>query len=351
MARPKKYTVPYKIPQPNNMGMVRYILAFAVVVAHFNLLYGMQIPCPVTSAEGVGGFFALSGFLIYGSYLRKDNVRSYVASRAVRLLPAYFSTVLLFAIALVAVSSLSAADYFGSAHFWKYLAANLIFMNFLEPTLPGVFESGNLFPQVNWSLWTMKVEWLLYLSVPIVAFCIKKFRWKATWTFAVVYILSIAYQILFQHLYARTGDELYAILGRQVGTQLAYFYAGAFIYFCLDAFLEYKWWIIAAAVAAFIWSGCDPCVSPFLRPMSLAVIVVWLSMIGRWGAWEGRLDNVSYNIYLLHFPVIQLCFYWDVAAFAGQWGAFLIVVAAIVALSAAMNAWIEKPIQKLFRRR
>lgn len=86
--------VPYSIPVPNNMGMVRYLLAFAVVVAHFNGLVGADIRFPFTSYTAVGGFFALSGFLIYGSYLRRRNLRAYIVSRMVRLLPAYFFIVL-----------------------------------------------------------------------------------------------------------------------------------------------------------------------------------------------------------------------------------------------------------------
>lgn len=35
MALPKPNIVPYSIPVPNNMGVVRYVLAFSVIVAHF----------------------------------------------------------------------------------------------------------------------------------------------------------------------------------------------------------------------------------------------------------------------------------------------------------------------------
>lgn len=67
----KPNTVPYNISVPNNMGMVRYVLAIAVIIAHYNELVGANIYFPVTSYVAVGGFFSLSGFLIYGSFLKK----------------------------------------------------------------------------------------------------------------------------------------------------------------------------------------------------------------------------------------------------------------------------------------
>lgn len=49
MALPKPNIVPYSIPVPNNMGVVRYVLAFSVIVAHFNTLVGGDVWFPITS--------------------------------------------------------------------------------------------------------------------------------------------------------------------------------------------------------------------------------------------------------------------------------------------------------------
>lgn len=291
---------------PNNMGMVRYALALIVVMAHFQLLTGYSLAFPFSSFSAVGGFFALSGFLIYGSFIRKPDLKAYVISRARRLLPAYWITVLFFAIVLCAVSSLSVSDYFTSASFRRYLVSNLAFLNFLQPTLPGVFE-GFEHDAVNGSLWTLKVEWCLYFSVPAVAWLTRRLKARPTVMFVAIYLAACVYRMIFLYLYGETGSKVYEILGRQFFGQLSYFYAGVLCYYWFDLLMRYKWPVIAVAVSVILTVDALPYdFFIFLHPAALAVIVVWFSMVGKWGTWEGKRDNVSYNIYLIHFPVIQV---------------------------------------------
>ncbi len=73
-------------------------------------------------------------------------------------------------------------------------------------------------------------------------------------------------------------------------------------------------------------------------------------MVGRWGTFEGRRDNVSYNMYLVHGPILQLAAYFDLSSLLGMWGCFLISLLVIILLSLAINVCVEKPIQHRFRR-
>lgn len=326
---------PYTVPVPNNMGIVRYILALAVVIDHFNLLTGSSVPFPVSSYQGVGGFFALSGFLIYGSYLRKGSALQYFYSRARRILPAYWMTVLLCAMGLSLVSTEGVRDYFTSAHFWRYLGANMSFLNFLEPTLPGVFADSVL-PAADASLWTMKVEWCLYATPPLVVWLLRRTRLRGPVMFAAIYVLACAYRALFVWLYERTGTEFYNILGRQFLGQLSYFYAGVLWCRFLPVLLRRKalWgiaWLSLMACADYI-----PAYGLWLEPAVMATAVVWVSMVGRWATWEGRRDNVSYNIYLLHWPVIQLLVQFGAASLPAA-ASLPIALAATLALSLLMN--------------
>ena len=328
--------------------MVRYVLALAVVIAHYNTLVGANIWFPFSSYMAVGGFFALSGFLIYGSYLRKRNLRSYVSSRMIRLLPAYFFTVLACAIGLVFVSKFGASHYFSSVAFWKYLGANLSFMNFLQPTLPGVFPEFEI-PAVNGALWTLKVEWMLYLSVPLTVWLISKTKNRATLTFFLIFLISAIYRFGFRHLYESTGQEIYNILGRQVFGQLTFFYCGVIIYYWYDVFMRYRWQLLSVSLILIIFPVRAYDLDILTDPAAFSTLVIFFSMCGRWGTWEGKHDNVSYNMYLVHFPICQLAAYFGLKPIAGLWGCFFIVVTATILLSVFMNYFIERPIQRFFK--
>lgn len=345
----KPNKVPYSIPVPNNMGMVRYILALAVVIAHYNILTGGNIYFPFSSYVAVGGFFSLSGFLIYGSYLKKENFRTYILSRMIRLLPAYFFIVLLCAVGLCFVSSRTIPEYFADSQFWKYLGANLTFMNFLQPTLPGVFD-GMEIRAVNGSLWTLKVEWMLYLSVPLVVWAVKKFHNRGTLTFVLIFLVSAAYRLLFRYLYDATGQEIYNILGRQMFGQLTYFYCGVMIYYWYDVFMRYRWQLMACALILLMLPAyrCD--LDILIDPVAFSILAIGLSMTGRWGTWEGRHDNVSYNMYLVHFPICQLAAFYNLKSCAGEWGAFAVILTATVLLSVFINHCIEKPLQRAVKK-
>lgn len=317
------------------MDFVRYILAMSVIIAHFNELCGGDIYWPLSSGFAVGGFFTMSGFLVYGSYERHKNFKKYVASRAFRILPPYFLIVLLCAFGLVAVSTLSAKEYFLSSDWVKYLLANLSFLNFLHPTLPGVFEGPEYFePAVNGSLWTMKVEWCLYLSVPVVAWVILKLRKVNKFViFWAVIILSLGYKWLFNELGEATGNHMYEILERQVFGQLAYFYVGVIIYYALDSFLRYKYVILAALVVVLSLQNVIPDYQIFLSPIANGVLVMWVSLVGRWGKYFSQHDNVSYDMYLFHYPILQLGVYFGLIGRCGEAWAFVIVTIATIVLS------------------
>jgi peptidoglycan/LPS O-acetylase OafA/YrhL len=312
------------------MGVVRYYLALSVVMAHFSTLTGVEVWWPTSSYDAVGGFFALSGFLVYGSYLRAPSLKTFIANRARRILPAYSFIILLCAFGLVGLSTLPAAEYFTSWHWWRYLLSNLTFLNFLCPDLPGVF-SGNEMTAVNGSLWTLKVEWMLYLTVPLVAWLIAKLRRPALHTFVTIYLFSMLYRLGFQYLYETQGREIWNILGRQFFGQLMYFYTGVVVYFHREQFLRYRRLILVVAILLTILGAFIPYYEITLGPAVVSVLVLWFSLVGSWGRW-GNENNISYDIYLTHFPVIQLVYALGVVERYGIVAAFVVSMLGIVLL-------------------
>lgn len=334
-----KYGLP-AISRCNNMNVVRCYLALCVVVRHFKLLTGDHITWTTDyyAPNSIGGFFALSGFLAFRSYYSHGSKpRPYLVNRARRLMPMYLFIIFLCAFGLSLTSTLSYADYFTSPLFWKYIVANSLFLNFLQPSLPGVFE-GEPFAMsaVNGAVWTMKVDLLLTLSVPVVHYLYTRFRLNKAYLFATIIALSVLYKSLFTYLYITTGSSIYMILGKQFFGQLSYFYVGAAICFYFDSFMKHKWTILAIILPLFIFSKQIPYFNVFLEPVVFAPLVIWVSMVGSWGYKIIKTDNVSYGIYLYHFPVIQLCILLGIKQFS-PWTAFLIVTAVTTIL--ALTAW------------
>lgn len=311
--------------EQNNIDAIRYILAISVITCHFNGLFSFDIPVLISNFNRVGCFFALSGFFIYRSLEKSSDVKTFFEKRVRRIFPSYIFIILFFAIGLVLLSNLSLVEYFTSFQWWKYLISNLFYLNFIESCLPGVFDS-NPVPFINGSLWTLKIEWILYLSLPLFSYLIYRLKFNHNITIVVIYIVSIIWRIIFGTLYEETGLPIYHILSRQFFGQLCYFYAGVFIYFHFDKFKKYKWYIFAIAVLLLILRDNIYMYDFTIGPVVVASLVLFFLYTGKWGAiFNSNNNNISYDMFLCHYPIMQICAYFGVQQL-GQWYAFAIVL-------------------------
>ena len=324
--------VPDKSYYPN-LDFIRYLLSIAVIIAHINILAGYDFYFPVTSFEAVGGFFALSGFLMYPNYMRHNNVLRYTRQRARRILPPYFLIVILCAFSFVTISSCSASGYFLSREWWKYLISNLTFLNWLQPSLPGVFEGSEYFePAVNGSLWTMKVEWCLYFSVPLFVWLLCRLPFSKKNLCICIILLSIAYRIGFTYLYDLTDKKIYEILARQIFGQLAYFYCGMYIYFCKESIARHYLIVLAAGIILYAISSINWISQCLFNPMAIAAIIMSTGFLPYNINFLNKIPNISYEMYLFHYPFIQLSVYFGLNH-GSAIGEFAFVFAATIILS------------------
>ncbi len=338
------FGTPKDIQQPNNFNMIRLFLAFYVFCVHFVVLSAVDTNLLfIYGPDCVRGFFVISGFLIYSSYCRSSSLKSYFIKRGRRILPSYFFIVLFFSIVLFFVSSLSVSEYFGRD--WvRYLTYNLTFSNFKEPTLPGVFTEND-FDAVNGSLWTIKIELMCYVALPVLLYLCRKIKMNPFIFFGGVILLSLIYSFVCDTLFAGTGDEKYAIYGRQIGGQLAYFIMGIMLYELLHLVMAHKYKLFAIGVIALVCAYLIPTVACFVKPFAIALIVIPAAFMGRWGFWLGSTD-ISYDFYLLHFPVVQLFVHFKVVESVGAVPAFLLALATVVTLSSLSWYFIGKPFLK-----
>ncbi len=289
------------------MGIVRYVLSICVIIAHTSILTGKDLPFNSYHVAAVGCFFSLSGFLLFSSFQRRPTWRHYVERRVRRIMPPYFLIVILCALVFVSISSLGWKEYFSSSGFWEYLAANLSFLNFLHPDLPGVFQGPGFYNSaVNGSLWTMKGEWICYLSIPFIYAAIRGKRKRAVIILMVLIAACLAMRFLLMRMYVSSGRELYSILGKQFASIFSFFFCGALVNVCYEQFLKYNRIILIISAAIVLTADFNPLYEILFRPIGLTGLVLWFSQIGRWGTFLKNHDDLSYDMYLFHYPLIQL---------------------------------------------
>lgn len=333
------------IQKRNNMNVVRYYLALCILMNHFNVLTAAGLPTLPRIFGGVGSFFALSGFLMFPSYERHNNLKGYALRRLKRILPPYIFIVILAAFALSVLSSLPLQEYFTNPQFFKYLICNLLFMNFMEPALPGVFEGDMMLSSaVNGALWTMKGELFCYLMVPFIYNWLKKRSESASRLLTT--LMGVSFIIYMGLVLAgeRFGIDTY-VLAKQFRL-FTFFFAGALINVNFAKFKRYKWQILGLVIAMIAVASLNDHLYMTLRPFSDSMLVIWCSMIGSWGAFLSRYNSISYQVYLFHWPIIQVLVACGVTATLGNlWS---LALAILLSFLLALLSWIliDRPILK-----
>lgn len=277
----------------------------------------------------VNAFFAISGFMIAGSYLRRRHLPSFLWARLLRIYPAYAFCLLVSAYALGSLfTTLPLADYVRDHQVLHYVQKNLELGRGLIYGLPGVFEGNPTHAVVNGSIWTLPAEVRMYLWVALAG---------------VAGILGRAYLanalIAGLIVWGIVRPEAIPLVPRPEFVRLAgYFALGAF---CL---INRRWiyvgWPIVVAAGALTWIAHGSALYPFALALALTSFVFAFAYDTPWYGYN-RFGDYSYGLYLWGFPMQQ--------AVASTWpGASALtnsLVAWLLALAAAVVSWhvIEKP--------
>ena len=323
----------------NNFDLLRFLFASTVMLVHGYVLSRQPQLAFLTewlsSEVAVRAFFVVSGLLVFMSFDRTRNLAAYAGKRVRRIYPAYFTVVACAAVLLFLVSDASLADY--AVGMARYLAANLVFLNFLSPTLPGVFD-GNALREINGALWTLKIEVMFYFAVPVFAWLFG--RLGRLPVIAATYVLSVLYAWIFSRLAVSTGSDFYYMLGRQLPGQLSYFMVGALWYYYFEFFQRHARKLAAAALALLLAHRFLVPIGE-LEPLWLGTLVVFFGFFLYVGNF-GRYGDFSYGIYILHFPILQALVHAGLFAWSPL-GALAIGCTAVLGAAALLWHLVERP--------
>jgi peptidoglycan/LPS O-acetylase OafA/YrhL len=293
--------------EKNNFDFLRFYFALVVVISHCISLSGapvLQFLNPYFDTHlSITGFFIISGYLIYGSYLKSNSLKDYCIKRAKRILPAYLFIIFFSAFFFCLFSTYSINEYFFNVQFKKYIFANLFFLNFIEPCLPGVFKSNSLCA-INGALWTLKVEVAFYLAIPLIVYFGNKFSKPYLW-YILLYVLGLFYQFLLNKL----GDvfpekySFFMIMKHQMPGFLTYFISGIAINHYFDFYKKNKKYLTIFSVIMF---GVEYYFDlEILRPIAFSILIMGIAYGFKFLNNFGKNGDFSYGIYIYHFPLIQ----------------------------------------------
>lgn len=316
----------------NNFDALRILAAAAVIYGHAHPLTAtpdLVFLGNATQSLAVKVFFVISGFLVAGSWESDADPMRYLAKRALRIFPGLLLCLLFTVLVLGPITTtLAVSDYLRDPSTWRYVGYNAA----LSPAygLPGVF-TGNLYPNaVNGSLWSLPVEFLMYLVFPLAygAAQLARSRWwlaafTAGFCLTSLYFVRVAPPAIPTVFY---GTGLPSVL--DVGP---YFFLGALFWTTpLRATLN-------PSAALFLVGACV-----LLQPAGAVAPEAALYLVAPYAILScatasapvlsraGRFGDPSYGIYLYGFPMQQLVVYLipNVTPIGNTLGALPLAVAA-----------------------
>ncbi len=288
---------------------LRLLFASLVVFGHaFGVALGHSSAEPhvlfhyTFSYLAVNLFFIASGFLVTKSMVYRGDTPSFISARALRIFPALIAHVLFVMLIIGPLgTNLPLLEFFSDPSWYMQPLMVLTFVD-TDMVMPGMFATSGE-PLASAPLWTLRFEVLAYIGTLLV-FSIGFLRKK--WMVLLQFILPSIAWIVGQHF--GIFEKLPATIENLARFGIAYG-LGATIYAYRDR-ISFSW----IAFIAFI------IVSYLMR--NTPVIEVTINLALAWFIfrvaylrmpkfnWMQRIPDLSYGIYIYHWCVMQLLFYW-----------------------------------------
>ena len=303
----------YAVGRDNNFNLIRFLAALSVLFGHSVGVLGLPSSYEfffdhlgLSLAEmAVDVFFVTSGFLVTASLINRGNLIAFLWARVLRIYPALWVMLALTVFVLApALTTLPLADFLSAPKTWDYFAKCATLIGGLRYSLPGVFETMPLKGEFNGSLWTLPIEFRLYLYL------------AAGWLiFALLPAIRVRALALIVTLAA--GAFLVTIMrGRLSGAafnaadiRIFMFLAGSGLYLWRDR-IPLNRAFLFAALAALLLASFDKSAFFVAYALLLAPLVLHLAYLpkGRVRAFNGWGD-FSYGVYIWAFPIQQTLAY------------------------------------------
>lgn len=273
-------------------------------------------------------FFALSGFLVAGS-LGRNPIHRFVTLRAIRIFPALAVEVILSGVVIGALFSvMDPIHYYMSHEFFAYL---LNVCGIVHMTLPGVFSHNPSPGYMNGQLWTIPFEFECYAALVALSFTRIVANRK-------LFLIVVSAAALYYTVLAMTTSPISGLTHLPGRALVLSFLFGVLLYVFRDKAPYNDFAGVVAAVAAVVCLEASSLT--FLAAIPVAYLTVWLGLKRPPAI---RFGDLSYGIFLFHFPVLQVIV--ALSPFRLPWWALATLATPIAGLI-AFASWtlVERPV-------
>jgi len=309
----------------NELDLIRFLLASCVIFFHvMTLANGLNFS--LARVDAVPAFILLSGLLVTESFYRSPRLISYIEKRIRRIYPAYLITVLLGGITAFIGWRYIAGVPVQFGDLARYWGINSFFANWLHPCVVQNVAVDKC--AVNGSLWTIKWEVLFYALLPAILILFSRFN-KALY---IALILGLAVSLSF----------------------ISQPYARLFICFLIGVssfFLKDLWIPLisrARPIPALLRQAIIIGIFIIAYTLPYGIFLALLMGIAFYPTQAGprlnimKFGDISYGMYLVHFPLISSLYVLWPAAPTGIWASLIIFFSAVI-ISIGMYKFIEAP--------
>lgn len=292
----------------DSLDGLRGVAAYTVVISHFANSVGVVWAGSGAGQIGVMLFFALSGFLMGKLYLDRPitDVADFYLRRVARVFPLF--------LVLVAASYL-----WGGFPLYRITDANL--MHHL------------LFLRGTSLLWTVAVEVQFYAAFPLLWF-LYRLAGREALVAALVALSLLAFALGFPRTHTLFPHLPYFLAG--IGLSLLPLVRTGFLFPVIFAL----YFVLMPGVIGLVG---DPWLSPAY--ILLIPVLLYAAMTSSWGRFLGHpalrlLGNISYSVYLLHLPILQVL---RETSLVGTWALLPVFLAATTAVAWISYRFFETP--------
>ena len=297
------------IRKKNSFDFLRLLFASLVIVTHSYPLSGIiecDFLCQITNSQisfsniSVKSFFVISGYLIFQSFERSDNVFDYLWKRILRLYPGLI-VVLILTILLSPFVYQSKVPMLENETLKSYIPNNISLL-YIQFSVEGIFEKNPYKSSINGSLWTITYEVIMYFFLTVF-FAFRKKTVLIKSTLILFYIGLFIGETLFLDFF-NTFNNL--ILGTQLLDLSLFFIAGSLLAAFKIEQMNNQMSILILALFAYVTSiyfNINAEVKYILLP--IIVILTGLKSIPYLSDISHKIGDLSYGVYIYGFVIQQ----------------------------------------------